>query len=111
MKHFIQQIDGKQFRLFDFGQDSNQQVYLTSKPLEVPVNRIKETNVPIVLVKARHDRLVNERDAQWITDKLRPNLVEKILIDGGHAVFALSTSDYFKRRVLPHILKFNPVLA
>ena len=52
LKYFIQQIDSKKFRLFDYGPTQNQILYKQSEPPEVPISRVIDTGIPIMLVRA-----------------------------------------------------------
>ena len=88
LEHYGQIINSKQFKLFDWGPQTNLIKYGQKTPPKIEVDKI--TEVPIAMFVGLQDSLGDDIDNRWLKDELESAgsaLVHYQQIDAGHASF------------------------
>ena len=76
--HYMQLVNSKMFRKYDYGLVWNLKKYHTTTP---PKYNFDTVNTPTVIISGSHDWLSTPEDVKWTAEHL-PNVVKKIEIPG-----------------------------
>ena len=86
---------------FDWGPEKNKKLYGSEVPPKIDTSGIKNTSLPIVMVVAKHDRIVEPAASENARQELGEAVIEYIEIGGGHNVFLVGKDQtWFKENVV-----------
>ena len=108
--HWMQifRADGK-FQMFDYGAEKNMEIYGQETPKDYPVERLKEVNVPTLILSGTSDALISQESIWKLVRILKNDKEDQILDvqqieDYSHVDFIWGIDSV--KDVYPHIDRF-----
>lgn len=94
--HFVQMSKVDSFRMYDYGEEINKDIYGSPEPKDYELKNIHD--IPIALFSGLEDKLAHPEDVKWLNDQLGDNIVmNKQYEKMGHSTFVLADDmDWFK---------------
>jgi len=106
VNHFTQIIRNKRFCYYDYGFEANMEIYKSPTPPDYKLTNVKD--FPIVLCVGTEDRLATMKDAIWLKENLKENVIKLIEIPkAGHLTFHAAKDISWFEDVLKIISKIS----
>jgi len=88
INHFVQCMRCKKFRTYDYGRETNLEIYNSEEPPEYDLKKIYD--FPIALFSGKGDKLATPKDVAWLKEQLGSNVIIHNEINLGHSSFMMA---------------------
>jgi len=109
LDHYGQIINAEKFQYYDFGKNTNQQVYHQSDPPLIPIQNI-EGKVPIAMFVGLADELADPTDNEWAYSQMQKAVIYYHEYNLGHLSFMVAKDmSFFTIDAMYLINKYQPL--